>query len=373
MPVHVTEVTTDADRKTFVRFPWQVYAGDPNWVPPLLRDVERLTDPAVHPFHRHAETVHFLARKDGTVAGRIAACVNRLHNETHGDKTGFFGFFETRNDPEVARALVDAAASWLRARGMERMRGPASYSTNEECGLLIEGFDRPAVVMMAYNPPWYRDLLEGLGFAKAMDLLAYDIRAENLRMRGMERVAEAAKKKHGISVRQGDLRNFAREVQTVREVYNQAWSRNWGFVPMTREELEFAAADMKAVIDPRLLIFAEQAGRPVGFALSLPDINLALKHVNGRLFPFGWARFLWHKRAIHSLRVITLGVIPEVLPTGAAQILFYETIRRGIDSGYPHAEISWVLENNDLMTHAAERLGGVLYKRYRMYDRVLGA
>jgi GNAT superfamily N-acetyltransferase len=371
MAVTLAEVSGAEDRRTFLRFPWRVYAGDPNWVPPLLRDVDRLTDPTVHPFHRHAEVAHFLARRDGQPVGRIAACVNRLHNQTHGDRTGFFGFFETVDDAEVARTLLDGAGAWLAARGMDRMRGPASYSTNEECGLLVEGFDRPPVVMMAYNPPYYRTLIEGMGFEKSQDLLAYDIRAENLSLRGMERVAESAKIKQNIQVRPGNLKRFDREVQVVREVYNQAWSRNWGFVPMTEEELAFAAADMKAIIDPRLLLFAEQNGQPIGFALSIPDINLALKHLDGRLFPFGWAKFLWHKRKIHSLRVITLGVIPEFVNRGAAQILFYETIRRGIDAGYPHAEISWVLESNPLMSHAATRLGGVLYTRYRVYDRTL--
>lgn len=371
MPIRLTEVATHADRQTFLQFPWRIYAGDPNWVPPLLHDVGRLTDPKVHPFHAHAEVAHFLAWRDDQPVGRIAACVNRLHNETHAEKTGFFGFFECVNDRETAAALLDGAAGWVRARGMERLRGPASYSTNEECGLLVEGFDRPPVMMMAYNPPYYRDLLEGLGFVKAQDLLAYDIHARDLNFRGMERVAERAMKKLNVAVRPADMKRFEQEVQIVREVYNQAWSRNWGFVPMTKEELEFAAADLKMILDPRLLVFASIGDRPVGFALSLPDVNLVQKHMNGRLFPFGLVKLLlalWLRR-IHSIRVITLGVIPEYVNSGLAQILFYQTIRRGVDNGYPHAEISWVLESNPLMCHAAERLGGVLYKRYRIYDR----
>lgn len=371
MPLELVPVADARGRKAFLHFPWRIYRGDPNWVPPLLHDVGRLVDPAVHPFHRHAETAHWLAVRDGEPVGRIAACVNRLHNETHGEKTGFFGFFESVDDPAVAKALLDAAAGWTRERGMERLRGPASYSTNEECGLLVEGFDRPPVFMMAYNPRYYVPLVEGQGFAKAMDLLAYDIDAADLNLRGMERVAERAKRNLNATVRTVDMSRFREEVDLVRRIYNEAWSKNWGFVPMTPEEFDFAAADFKAIVDPRLLVFVHVGERPVGFALSVPDMNLVLKHLNGRLFPFGFLKFLWHKRNIHSLRVIMLGVVPDLLTSGLAQILFYETITRGVNNGYPHAEISWVLECNDRMAHAATRLGGKLYKRYRMYDRAL--
>lgn len=369
MAIRVAPIATAAERKAFLHFPWRVYRGDPHWVPPMLRDVSRLIDPRVHPFHQHAEAEHFLAWRDGEPVGRIAACVNRLHNEQHHDRTAFFGFFETINDPEVARALFTAAEGFARARGMDRLRGPASYSVNEECGLLVEGFEAPPVVMMAYNPPWYRDLIEGCGFTKAMDLLAYDMPAGDLKMRGMQRVAERTMEKLGATVRIGDMKQFAREVELVRTTYNQAWSNNWGFVPITAEEIQFAAADLKTILDPRVMIFVEIGGRAVGCALGIPNINLILKHLNGRLFPFGWLKLLWGLRSIHSLRVIMLGTIPEYVNTGVAQILFYQVIRRGIDSGYPHAEMSWVLENNPAMCHTAERLGGTLYKRYRLFDR----
>jgi len=372
VPIELSEVRTPAQRKAFIRFPWRIYRGDPNWVPPLLRDVGRLIDPAVHPFHQHAETAHFLAWRDGEPVGRIAACVNRLHNETHAEKTGFFGFFEVVDDPATAKLLLDQAAAWVKARGMERLRGPASYSTNEECGVLVDGFDRPPVFLMAYNPRYYPALIEGQGFAKAMDLLAYDIDARReINMRGMERVAERARRTVNATVRTVDLSRFREEVEVVRQIYNQAWSRNWGFVPMTHEEFDFAAADFKAIVDPRMLVFIHVGNRPVGFSLTVPDMNQAFRHMDGRLFPFGFLKFLWYKRKIRSARTIMLGVVPDLLKSGVAQLLLYETITRGVGNGFPHSEMSWVLESNTLMCHAAERLGGKLYKRYRMYDRPL--
>jgi hypothetical protein len=302
------------------------------------------------------------------------AILNRAHNEFHGERAGFFGFFEVENDRQAAAALLDAARDWVRSRGADLIRGPMNPSTNYECALLVDGFDLDPMVMMTYNPAYYAELLEGYGLKKAMDLYAYDIGAHYFNhSEKLQRVADRLRKKSNISVRTVDMKKFKDEVGIIRQVYNDAWSRNWGFVPMTEAEFEHLAKDLKQIVDPRVVLIAEQANeegrsKPVGFLLAVPDMNRALKKINGRLLPFGLLKLLWHSRKINTIRVITMGGIVEFQNLGMGSVFMDEIYRRGPAAGYPTGEMSWVLQNNVMMNRAAELIGGRRTKTYRIYE-----
>jgi len=336
-------------------------------VPPLRRDVYELIDPERHPFHLHATVQLFLARRGNAVVGRIAAVHNDLHVERHGDLTGFFGLFESERDPAISRALFDAAASWLRSRGLTTMRGPASFSLNEECGLLIHGFDGPPVVMMAWNPPWYEELVEAYGFTKAKDLLAYYL-PNAVPTERMLRLADRMREKFRVTVRTLDKRHYWDEVAVVRQVYNEAWQDNWGHLPMTEEELSYMAKQLKPVVDPSLVVFAEVDGELAGFALALPDLNVPLKKMKGRLLPFGWAKALWYSRRIKTARILILGVLEKHRRSGVAELMELELLKNGPARGIVNAEFSWILEDNMMMRAPLEKLGAKVYRTYRMYD-----
>jgi len=302
------------------------------------------------------------------------AILNRAHNEFHNERAGFFGFFEVENDRNAAAALLDAARDWLGSRGAEVIRGPMNPSTNYECALLVDGFEADPMVMMTYNPAYYAELLEAYGMKKAMDLYAFDIGVDYFNHSDkLKRVADRLRKKSNIVVRTVNMKDFKNEVGIIREVYNNAWSRNWGFVPMTEEEFEHLAKDLKQIVDPRVVLIAEQldeAGnpRPVGFLLAVPDINRALKRINGRLLPFGLLKLLWHSRKINTIRVITMGGIVEFQNLGLGSILLDEIYRRGPAAGFPTGEMSWILESNVMMNRAAELIGGRRTKTYRIYE-----
>lgn len=371
MSVDVRPVETRAERKAFARFPWRIYPGSyPAWVPPLLSEEYQRIDPARNPFFQHGAAQLFLAYRDGEPAGRIAAIENRLHNEFHDDKVGFFGFFESQQDDEVASALLDAAAAWVRGRGLTSLRGPTNFSTNEECGLLVENFEAPPYVLMTYHPPYYADLLEGWGLTKVKDLLAHevtDVEFDQERFAGLERLI--ARSKLDIRLRSLDMKRFEEEVELVRDLYNAAWERNWGFVPMSDAEVEHMAKQLKQVVDPELVLFGEINGEPAGFALVLPDIYQAIRHANGRLLPFGLFKILWHMRRINGIRIITLGLKEEFRRSGLAAKLYLEIFKRGSAKGHTHAESSWILEDNHLMVSGVERMGFTHYKTYRLYER----
>jgi GNAT superfamily N-acetyltransferase len=369
--VEVRPVAGRGDRDAFIHLPWRIYESDPLWVPPLIRDVRTMLDPEKHPFHLHSEMELYLAHRDGVPVGRIAAIHNRRHVDYHHEPVGFFGFFECEDDPEVAAALFEAAASWLRARGLEVMRGPTSPSTNDVSGLLVEGLDEPPMVMMAYNPPYYLDLLTGAGFREAKGLVAYvhrDQQPPDYLVRG----AGLVQRRYGVSVRSLRMKEFDRELELVQELYNAAWQDNWGFVPMTDEEFRFLAKELKPAVDPDLVLIAEDsAGEPIGFALCLPDFNVALKHANGRLFPFGLIKILWHARHIHRMRVLTLGLVEAWRGKGVDALMYLEIFRRGTARGITEAEFSWILEDNEMMRRPMDRIGASVYKRYALYDRAL--
>lgn len=370
--VTVRPVDGRADLDRFIRLPWRIYANDPVWVPPLLSDLKTVLDRRRHPFHQHADVEYFLAWRGDEVVGRIAAIVNHRHNEFHGEKTGFFGFFECIDDGDVARALLETAEAWLRERGMERVYGPESFSTNEESGLglLVDGFDKPPVIMMAHTPPYYPRLVEGAGYVKAKDLLAYwldDQRPPERLVRGVERLRQAER----VKLRTLNLKDFAGEVARIKDIYNSAWERNWGFVPMTDAEFDHLARQLRPVVNPRLCAIAEVDGEPVGFALALPDFNQALKHVNGRLFPFGIFKLLWYRRKIDTLRVLTLGLKPGYRQKGIDAMLYLHIFREGVAAGFKQAECSWILEDNWDMRRGLERMGARVYKTYRIYEKTL--
>ena len=372
--VDVKPARSAVDRRRFVEFPYRLYRGNARWIPPLRMSQKDILNTAKHPFYKTSDVELFLARRDGRVVGRIMAILNRAHNEFHGERTGFFGFFEVENDEAAAAALLEAAGNWVREHGATLLRGPMNPSTNYECALLVDGFDLDPMVMMSYNPPYYAELLEKCGMKKAMDLYAYDIGVDYFNHSAkLQRVAERLRKKTSISVRPVNLRDFKNEVGLIRQVYNDAWSKNWGFVPMSEEEFDHLAKDLKQIVDPRVVLIAEQLieGRPpraVGFLLAVPDLNIALKKINGRLLPFGLLKLLWHSRKINSIRVITMGGILEFQNLGLGSILLDEIYRRGPAAGFPTGEMSWVLENNVMMNRAAESIGGRRSKTYRIYE-----
>jgi GNAT superfamily N-acetyltransferase len=370
--VTVVEARGPEALRRFVRLPFELYAADPNWVPPLVSAELRTLDPARNPFWKHAEAAHFLLEDRGRVLGRVSAVHNRAHNEFHGDRTGFFGWFECINEPEAARLLLDAAGAWLKARGLDRVRGPANPSMNDPCGLLVDGFHWSPFVLMTYNPKSYVGLIEGAGFAKAMDLHAYIITQSDLDMDRIDRVVNAIQKRSGVTVRNMDLSRFDREIAVVQEVYNTAWEKHWGFVPMTPDEVRHMAREMKPVLLPELSYVAELEGKPVGFAFALPDINHALKKAKGALFPFGWWHFLKRNlRKIPTYRVVALGVKKEHQHLGVASLFYQRFVRDGMARGYQAAEISWILETNDLMNRPVRQMGAKPYKVYRIYEKAL--
>jgi len=370
--IDIVPVTDSRDRREFMLLPWKIYHGDWNWVPPLIMDLKKLFDKRKHPFFLHSEADFFLARRDGECVGRIAAILNNNHNKFHNERGAFFGFFETINEPAVATALLEKAADWARAQGMTTLRGPTNYSTNDTCGLLVDGFDSPPVILMAYNPRYYVDLIEKAGFSKAMDLYAWWMTKAHGINPKILRIGEKVLKEENIQLRTMKVKDFWGEVEIIKKVYNDAWSANWGFVPMTDAEFVFLAEDLKPVVDPRLVLVVEKDGAPVGFSLSLPDYNVALKKINGRLLPFGLLKLLYYKRSIKHIRVLTLGVIRKLQTnSGIGAALYMETFRRAVAAGFNAGEFSWTLENNMLINRGMKLLGAEVYKRYRIYERAL--
>ena len=369
--VTIRPVRSRSDEKTFIKFQWVPYEGNPSWVPPLLLDRRKAIDRKNNPFYKHSTMEMFLAERDGRPVGRIAAIINDNHIREHQEKVGFFGFFESLNDREVAGALFDAASSWLKERGMEAVRGPASPSVNDEYGLLIDGFQHPPMILMAYNPPYYQTLVEGYGFTKAKDLYAYRLEDEKVFTEKLLRGTEIVRKRTGVTIRTIDFSQFTREVKILRDLYSRGWESNWGEVPMTEEEFAYAAKDLKTLALPELVLIAEIKGRPVGFALTLPDYNQLLIHNRkGYLLP-ALLRIALQKKKMNQCRIIILGVLPEYQGKGLGGLMFYETGRRGVDRGFPVGEASWVLEDNVMMVRGAELMGGEIWKRYRIYQKPL--
>ena len=364
----IIPVQDGPDFKQFLEFPYSLYRDHPYWVPPLRIAQKELLDREKHPFYAHADVQCFLARRDGKPIGRVAAIHDRNFNEFHGEQAGFFGFFESVEDDAVGAGLLDSARTWLGKRGAKVIRGPVNPSTNYECGLLVDGFDSSPQVMMTYNPPYYAGLIERAGWRKGRDLFAYHILTDRMAADRVQRVAARSTDADQMKIRPINMKAFYEDVGRVWEVYNSAWSRNWGFVPVTKDEFFFMAKDMKAILDPGFVLLGEVKGRVVGFALALPDINQALKHAGGRLFPVGLLKILYHKRSIRSVRVLVLGVIEEFRTVGVAAGFYKELFLHAKRRGYRDCEMSWVLEDNKLMNRSIEGFGGKRYKTYRIYE-----
>jgi GNAT superfamily N-acetyltransferase len=369
--VEITPVTSGRDLNRFIAFPYDHYRHDPLWVPQLRRDVRTLLSPSQNPFFQHAEAQYFLGRLDGRIVGRIAAIKNDMHNKEHNDRVGFYGFFESIDDQQVANALFDTAATWLRQRGFDTMRGPMSPSVNDECGLLIENNGTPPSLMMPYNFPYYRALHERYGFMKAKDLLAFDGGGAEIAPERFHRLARRAAERSGITLRTLDMKHFEAEVDLIKALYNSAWEKNWGFVPLTDAEIDHLAKQLKPIVVPDLVIFAELHGKIVGFGIALPDFNLALLHNrSGRMFP-GILKVLWHARKISRARVLLLGVIPEFRGRGVDAVLYDRVWQNSVKHGMPSGEAGWILEDNELMKKAATQLGFRTSKTFRVYDKPL--
>lgn len=383
MGVAVVPVREAHQLEAFIELPFRLYADDPNWVAPLLAEERKRFDPKRNPFFEHAEGQLFLALdRRGEAVGRVSAHIDRLYNEFHGERTGFFGFFECVDDEAVARALLGAAEDWLRARGMTRALGPFGFNTNGLSGLLIEGFDEPPTLLMPYNPPYYAALLERGGYRKAKDLLAFRVELDDEFRRAMGKlvprlraIAERARRQ-GFAARPLDVRAFDREVEKLWTIYNDAWERNWGFAPMTRREFFEEARALRRVVVPELAVLVERGEEPVGFGLALPDVNQALRPLRGRLFPFGIVKLLRGLRRVEGLRLLTLGVRRTYRVKGVDALLYLKLIEGGLrllERGRPYrwCECSWVLEDNRPIIRAIELGGGKLYKRYRVYEKAL--
>ena len=352
--------------KEFINLPFKLYNGHPFWVPPLIKDVKGQFS-SKNPFFNHAEVMPFIAKLNGETVGRVTAIHNQAHVDFHCEKTGFFGFFDCINDDDVAKALVDQVKGWVKSKGMNIIRGPMNFSSNEEWGMLIDGFDDPPMVMMPYQFPYYRELFEHCGLEKARDLYAYTADVPEILPEKVYRVAEIAKKR-GIRVRPVNTRKFNDEMKIFINIYNSAWEKNWGFMPMTEEEIEHAARQLKPIVVPDLTLIAEHNGEPVGFMMFLPDYNYVLKKMKGRLFPFGIFKALLHSRNIRDARLLLFGIKQGFRKRGIDSLLFIEGLKGLKKKGFRRMEFSWILEDNYPVQRIIETMQGKIYKKYRVFE-----
>jgi ribosomal protein S18 acetylase RimI-like enzyme len=370
--IEVKEVNDKKEIKKFIDFPHDLYLGDPNYVPEIFLGQKELMDSKKNPFFKHSKATLFLARKEGKIVGRIAAIRNNNYNKYIQANVGFFGFFDCVNDYEVAKVLFEKAVEWIKNEGLDKILGPTNFTTNDTAGMLTMGFDSPPLVMMTYNKPYYNDFAEKFGFYKQMDLLAYWLPTKDVSNRSVElaqRLEERLNRK-GIILRQVSIKHFKTEVDKLREVYNKAWEKNWGFVPSTKEEFEHTAEGMKMILNTDFAYLAEKDGEAVGFGLSLPDINeIMLKVKRGRLLPFGIFKLLFGKKKVKKVRIITLGVIPEFRNMGIEGILYSKMILGARKYNLEGGEASWILENNQMMIKGLENLNAKHYKTYRIYQK----
>jgi GNAT superfamily N-acetyltransferase len=370
----VAPAVTAGDVEQYIRFPFELYRAFPHWVPPLLTERRDFLDPRKNPVYEYAEIQPFLARRDGRVVGTITALRSSRYGEFHAAErgVGFFGLYECEPDPEASLALCSAAADWLRARGMSVMRGPANFTTNDVLGLLVEGFDDDPAILMPYNPPYYAEQFAAFGLSKVKDLFALELRADEYAGQ-LDGPAEKLLARGRVAVRQVDLRHWREELEFVRRCYNEAWARNWGFVPWTDRELAAIAKELKPLIDPRLALVGEVDGEQAAISIAVPDANEALKLAQGRLFPLGLAKILWRVKVAgcRRMRVMALGVLPKYRRLGLDGLLVQRIIRNGIPLGYERAEAGWILEDNEAMLRLIERIHARRTKVYRVFDKAL--
>lgn len=369
----IVAVSTKKQLATFIDFPHDLYKGDPNYVPELfIAQKDLLT---THPFHKHSSLQCFLLFDEDRIIGRIAAILNNNYNVFNDANDGFFGFFDCINDQDSANTLLDTAAGWLKEKGVKNaIIGPVNFSTNESCGLLIEGFDSPPVVMMPYNAPYYSALLEGWNLKKKVDLIAWRFTGDNYDDRSvklMERLEDRLKRSD-ITIRKINMKNFKQEAANLREVYNKAWDKNAGFVPLNDEEFDYQAKDLKLVLDPDFCFVAEQNGKLIGFGAAIPDMNqIQIKIKKGRLLPTGIFKLLFGKKKVDGIRILLLGVIDGYRKLGIEACIYGSIIKSYRAKGFKYAEAGWTLEHNDLVNNAIIAIKGDPYKKYRIYEKML--
>ncbi|HZB78016.1 MAG TPA: hypothetical protein VE526_17430, partial [Solirubrobacteraceae bacterium] len=365
-PVHST-----GDLRRFIELPFRLYRHEANWVAPLRFERRQFLDRRKNPFFEHGRAEYFLALRDGRAVGRITAQVDDNFQAFQENRWGWFGFFECEQDPEAAAALLGRAEQWLRGQRCDRMVGPADFTTNDECGILLEGHDRTPLILSPWTHRYYPGLLEGAGLAKAMDLLMWE-----LHITGRDRVnpviwklADQVEQRHGVIVRPFRKRDLEAEIGRFMEVYNAAWEKNWGFVPLTEREVRHYAKQLKPFLDENWAFVAEKDGETVGAALTLPDYNQVLRHLRGRILPLGWAKFFWYRRRIDRVRVFALGVKPEWQHTGVAAKFYERHFEAATRTPQTYGEMGWILEINKDMNKAMEAMGGKVVRRFRLYER----
>ena len=373
--IEVSEVTSRRERDAFIKFQWQIYTDDPAWVPPLIIERKAFVDRKRHPFYRHGDAALFLARKNGKIVGRIMASDDPNYNSVHLSNVGCFGLFESIDDRDVAGALFEAAASWLRKKGRTEMMGPIDYSTNYVCGLLIDGFQFPPTILTAHNPPYYQNLIEGCGFIKAKDWYAWWFADPSKAVAHLRRLVTRFNTRCPAAIRSANLRNLRDESRRLREIYNQAWDKNWGFVPFTEAEIEFMTKELKPLLAPEFAWIAEVGNEPAGFILCLSDINVVLRDLDGRLtrfgLPIGLIKLLFYKTRIRKARLIALGVIEKYRRAGIAEMLVLRVIEEGMLKRGFTGELSMTLEDNFMINRFLEAIGAQRYKTYRIFNRSL--
>jgi GNAT superfamily N-acetyltransferase len=373
--IEVSEVRSRKERNAFIKLPWRIYRNDPAWVPPLIIERKAFVNRKRHPFYKHGDAALFLARQNGEILGRIMASDDPNYNSLHQSNVGCFGLFESIDDRNVAMALFQTAAGWLRKKGRTEIMGPIDYSTNYVCGLLIDGFEFAPTILTAHNPPYYRELIESCGFAKAKDWYAWWFADPAQAAQRLRLLAERFRKRWPVTIRPGNLKNIREEGRRLREIYNQAWEKNWGFVPFTEAEFEFMTKEMKPLLVPEFTWIAEIGDEPIGFTLCLPDVNVALRQVNGRLtrfgVPIGLIKLLYYKRLIRKGRLIALGVVEKYRRAGVAEMLVLRVMEETMIKREFTGELSLTLEDNHMINRFLEAIGAERYKTYRIFKRTL--
>jgi GNAT superfamily N-acetyltransferase len=377
----VRPVTTDAEHQAFLKMPWKVYKDDPNWTAPIWSEHVKFFDSARNPELGHIEMQKYVAWRGDEPVGTIIALVNRAYNDYHKENVGWFGQFELINDPEVGAALLGSAEEWLRAKGVSKMMGPATYSTNSEIGLLVQGHDTPSMILMPYHKAYYQCFVEDCGMVKHIDLWAWWLDAEAMKknpeqpMERFGRLAAKIRQRRNYTVRTVDMKHFDKEVEHVKRLYNEAWAKNWGFIPLNDGEIDALAEGMKAMLDPNIVVVVEVKGEVVGFAIPVPDVFQPMRKAKMKPGePEFWQllKLIWHWKIagkIDRVRVWGMGVVEEHRGTGIDAVMYYEMLARALPRGYRHIEMSWILETNDMMNRPIVNVGGEVYKTYRVYEK----
>jgi len=361
-----------SELKDFIDLPWRIYAGYPHWVPPLKKEVRRMLDPHRHPFWEFSEGILFLARRGSETVGRIAGIIDRHYNEFHNEKMGIWGFFECADDPDAAAALFSSVETWALRKGMTFVRGPLSPSTNYEVGLLVEGFQYPPALMMAYNPPYYPRLVESCGFTKEKDLLAFLIDGNYQPPDWMDRLAERIARKKGIHIRPARPKDADSEFALIREIYNDAWSDNWGFVPLSDHEMRDIQENVMKFVDPEMVFFIDYEDEPAAFCVIFPDMNPLLKRLNGRIGLTGMLKYLLYRREINGLRLLMFGIKEKFRQLGLPMLALHHTYKLAREKEkYRYLELGWTLEDNESINSLAEEVGARRYKKYRIFRKPL--